>query len=280
MMIGVWRPAISESIDGRPLAQSVSELFFDFPYERLPENKFMAFFMRPECMVVMLIFYLVSKPLLKRIAKLIDPKAIWLRTLIAIHNLGLAIFSAVVVWNAWPAVFFHLAEEGWFSTYCDRTGTLWGTSGFGAWAIVFYISKYYEFLDTWILVLKGKEPSFLQVYHHTGIAFTMWGGVLSQSSWLVYVVLFNSVIHTFMYTYFFIKTISPKTEIKAAKYLTMAQIGQFFTGIALSSGVVVMGETCSVFASTRFMVRLIHVYAYGLIALFISFASRKYKKKP
>ena len=33
------------------------------------------------------------------------------------------------------------------------------------------------------------------------------------------------------YTYFFIKTIAPQTEIKAAKYLTMAQITQFFTGI-------------------------------------------------
>ena len=277
-MLGVWRPSISERIDGRPLAQSVSELFFDFPYDRLPENKFLAFFMRPDCMIGMLIFYLVSKPLFQAIAKLIDPKADWFRASIAIHNLALAIFSAVVAWNSWPIVVVHYMQEGLFSTYCDTEGTLWGESGLGAWAIVFYISKYYEFADTWVLVFKGKKPSFLQIYHHTGIAFTMWGAVLSQSSWLLFVVLLNSVIHTLMYTYFLIKTISPSTEIKAAKNLTVAQIAQFFTGLGCSAGVLVMGDKCDT-ASSRFMLGCLHVYGYGLIALFMAFASKKYKKK-
>jgi hypothetical protein len=276
-MPGVWRPAISESIDGQPLAQSVSELFFDFPYDRLPENKFLAFFLRPECMLAMMIFYLVSKPLFKAIAKFIDPKAGSFRASVAIHNLGLAIFSAVVAWNSWHVVVAHYMQEGLFSTYCDAEGTLWGASGFGAWAVVFYISKYYEFVDTWVLVFKGKKPSFLQIYHHTGIAFTMWGGVLSQSSWLMIVVLLNSVIHTLMYTYFLIKTISPTTEIKAAKNLTMAQIAQFYTGLGCSYGVFVMGDKCDT-ASSRFMLGCIHVYGYGLVALFMAFASRKYKK--
>lgn len=277
-MPGVWRPEISESIDGRPLAQSVSELFFDFPYDRLPENKFLAFFLRPECMFGMLIFYLVSKPLFRSIAKSIDPKAEWFRASIAVHNLALAIFSAVVVWNSWPIVAAHYLEEGLFATYCDTEGTLWGASGFGAWAIVFYISKYYEFADTWVLVFKGKKPSFLQIYHHTGIGFCMWGAVLSQSSWLIFVVLLNSVIHTLMYTYFLIKTISPSTEIKAAKNLTTAQIAQFFTGLGCSAGVLVMGDKCDT-ASSRFMLGCLHVYGWGLIALFMAFASRKYKKK-
>ena len=51
-----------------------------------------------------------------------------------------------------------------------------------------------------ILILKGKQASFLQVYHHTGIAFIMWAAVCSQSAWLQAVTLLNSVIHTLMYT--------------------------------------------------------------------------------
>jgi hypothetical protein len=276
-MLGVWRPSLSESVDGKPLATSVSELFFDFPYDRLPENKILAFFLRPEGMIGLLIFYWLSKPLFKAIQPFIDTKTTLFRASIAIHNLGLAIFSLVVAWNSWPVVLSHLIEEGRFATYCDPEGTLW-SGGLGAWSVVFYISKYYEFVDTWILVLKGKPPSFLQVYHHTGIAFCIWGGVLSQSAWLVYVVLLNSVIHTLMYTYFFIKTISPTTEIKAAKNLTMAQIGQFFTGITCSAAVLVMGEKCDT-ASSRFMLACLQVYGYGLIALFMAFAKRKYKKK-
>lgn len=176
-----------------------------------------------------------------------------------------------------PSLFEH--SYGGFETYCDPNGTLWGQStGFGAWSYIFYISKYWEFVDTWILVLKGKAPSFLQVYHHTGIAFCMWVGVLSQSSWLVPVVLLNSVIHTLMYTYFLIKTISPKTEIKSAKYLTKAQIGQFFTGIFYSAAVLYLGESCDS-QSSRFGLACLQVYGYGLIALFTAFSKRKYKKK-
>ena len=60
-------------------------------------------------------------------------------------------------------------------------------------------SCYYSPPRDRILILKGKEASFLQVYHHTGIAFLMWEAVCSQSAWLQFVTLFNSVIHTIMY---------------------------------------------------------------------------------
>ena len=30
----------------------------------------------------------------------------------------------------------------------------------------FYLSKYYEFFDTFLLYLNGKSPIFLQKYHH------------------------------------------------------------------------------------------------------------------
>ena len=76
---------------------------------------------------------------------------------------------------------------------------------------------------------------------------------------------------------FLIKTISPKVEIKAAKYLTMAQIGQFITGICISSGVLFLGESCDS-QSSRFALACLDIYGFGLIALFVAFANRKYKK--
>lgn len=106
----------------------------------------------------------------------------------------------------------------------------------------------------------------------------MWVGVLSQSSWLCYIVLFNSVVHTLMYTYFFIKTVNPKANIRVARYLTMTQIGQFFAGIGCSFGVLVMGEKCDT-RSSRVGLVCLHLYGYGLVALFVAFAKRKYSKK-
>lgn len=279
-MLGIWNPNWMESKDGLPLATKISDLFFtDFPYDRVPADPILQLVLRPECVLVLLVFYNVSKPLFRQIAKSVDPKAPWFIFSIAVHNFLLAVFSFVVVINSWPIVFRHYKRYGAFDTYCDPNGTLWEqSSGFGTWVLIFYVSKYWEFVDTWILVLKGKKPSFLQIYHHTGIAFCMWVGVLSQSSWLKAVVLLNSVIHTLMYTYFLIKTISPKTEIKGAKYLTQAQIGQFFTGIFYSAGVLILGEKCDS-QSSRFGLACLQVYGYGLIALFMAFSKRKYRKK-
>lgn len=277
-MLPVWRPTLPESADGRPLATNLKDLHLSFPYNRLTDNSFLNFFLRPESMVVLLIFYLVSKPGFKRLHDSIDPKAKWFISSIAVHNFALAVFSAVVAYNSWPIFIQHWRQHGLFNTYCDPEGTFW-SSGFGPWATIFYVSKYYEFVDTWILVLKGKQPSFLQVYHHTGIAFCMWVGILSQSAWLFQIVSLNSMIHTLMYTYFFIKTVNPKVEIKSAKYLTMAQIGQFFTGIICSYGVLIMGAKCDT-TSSRFGLACLHIYGYGLVALFMAFAQRKYRSKP
>lgn len=106
----------------------------------------------------------------------------------------------------------------------------------------------------------------------------MWAATVSQSAWLLLVVLLNSGIHTLMYTYFLLKTIKPSMEIKQAKYLTTAQITQFYTGIACSLPVLYMGENCDS-AASRFAVVALISYGVGLIFLFVSFAKRKYKKK-
>lgn len=275
----VWRPNLNDSIDGKPLVSKTSELFFNFPYHRLPENPWVAFFLRPEAMLGMALFYLCSKQPLAIIRDRIafSPKSEGFKNFVAFHNLALAVFSAITAWNSWAVVFSHLVARGFFPTYCDVEGTHW-QSGLGAWAIIFYLSKYSEFVDTWILVLKGKNASFLQVYHHTGIVFCMWGGVVCQSAWLLFVVCLNSLIHTFMYTYFFIKTLYPEIEIKSAKHLTFAQIAQLTFGLSCSLGFHVMGDACDTPAS-RVMLLCLLGYATSLVGLFVAFAKKKYKLK-
>ncbi len=39
---------------------------------------------------------------------------------------------------------------------------------------VYYLSKYLELLDTWILVLKGKSLSLLHVFHHAVMPLMCW----------------------------------------------------------------------------------------------------------
>lgn len=299
----IWKPNVPGiSTDGLPLVTTVEQFFFHFPYDRMPPliltdgggaeakssvlEKVVHYSMLPEVVISLLVFYMfLSEPLFTMIRTTIglSPNNLVLRVFVAVHNMALAIFSGVVAFHTWLLVVDHYLQFGFMATYCDVDGTLWesgpSTGGFGAWCILFYLSKYYEFLDSWILVLKGKKVSFLQTYHHTGIVFVMWGGVASHAAWLQFVVLLNSAIHTAMYTYYFLKTIRPTLEIKAAKYLTMAQIAQFLTGISCTLGVFALGDTCTTGTSSRFFLACLHLYGIGLIALFVSFANQKYSKK-
>ena len=116
-----------------------------------------------------LFFYLaISKKATAKFRDLVglDPKSPFLKAFVFLHNAALAVFSLVVFLKSTPLVVSHYAANGWESLHCSSA--FWN-EGFGFWANIFYISKYYEFVDSWILILKGKECSFLQVYHHTGI---------------------------------------------------------------------------------------------------------------
>lgn len=274
----MWTLQLDDSADGQPLASTVLDLFpQNFSYERLPDNWINAL-LRPNVVLAIILLYILSEAPLKGFMKAasLQPRTSSLfRIAVALHNFVLAVYSGLTVWATLTVVINRYIDTDLMEVYCDPKGELWH-AGLGAWSTLFYVSKFYEFVDTWILVLKGKPASFLQVYHHSGVAFILWIAVVSQAAWLSVVVLLNATIHTLMYTYFFIKTVSPTTEIKAAKYLTMAQIGQFLTGIAVSQPVFWL-EGCQS-ESSRFSLLCLNIYGFGLVALFLSFAKRKYKK--
>lgn len=42
------------------------------------------------------------------------------------------------------------------------------------WSYIYYLSKYYEFLDTVLLVVRKKHTSFLHVFHHATVVGMAW----------------------------------------------------------------------------------------------------------
>lgn len=102
---------------------------------------------------------------------------------------------------------------------------------FGWW---FYILKFYEVLDTVIILLKGRPLSLLQSYHHAGAMMCMWSGIRYQSPPIWIFVVFNSFIHSLMYFYFSLACLKIRVPVIVKRVLTSMQISQFVIGGSLA----------------------------------------------
>ena len=76
-------------------------------------------------------------------------------------------------------------------------GRIWN-EGLAFWGWWFYLSKFYEVLDTAIILAKGKRSTTLQKYHHAGAMLSMWAGMRFMSPPIWMFVLVNSGIHAMM----------------------------------------------------------------------------------
>lgn len=77
------------------------------------------------------------------------------------------------------------------------TGRLWN-EGLAFYGWIFYLSKFYEVLDTLIILAKGKLSSTLQTYHHAGAMMCMWAGMRYMSAPIWMFAFINSGIHAMM----------------------------------------------------------------------------------
>ncbi len=149
------------------------------------------------------------------------------------------------------------------------------------WITHFYISKYYEFIDTWIIYFKGKDPMFLQTYHHAGVVIIMWGLCVSYATPVIVLVFLNSFIHTLMYTYYTAAAFGYTSPLK--HYLTQMQIIQFVIGIyctVWTHWMIRPGTSQEMLTSAQSIaLATVEWYAAILIVLFVQFYISTYKKK-
>ncbi|KAB8297304.1 hypothetical protein EYC80_002659 [Monilinia laxa] len=122
---------------------------------------------------------------------------------------------------------FKLTSEG----IPDSTdlGRLWN-EGLAFYGWFFYLSKFYEVLDTVIILAKGKRSSTLQTYHHAGAMMCMWAGIRFMSPPIWMFVFVNSGIHALMYTYYTLTAFSVPIPQALKRSLTTMQIIQFLVG--------------------------------------------------
>merc|ERR1712151_590951 len=89
-----------------------------------------------------------------------------LQACVAVHNALLCIVSIVLSFGTLFAVFQGNPYSSLEQFFClpQRVPIMPANLNFWVWA--FYVSKYWELLDTVLLVIRKRPLSFLHVYHH------------------------------------------------------------------------------------------------------------------
>lgn len=87
------------------------------------------------------------------------------------------------------AIFFCLVSA--------NTKSLW-EEGCAYLGWIFYMSKFYEIVDTMIILARGKKSSTLQTYHHAGVLLCGWASLKYESPAVLVGIVLNSGVHTLM----------------------------------------------------------------------------------
>ncbi|KAI7828394.1 fatty acid elongase [Kickxella alabastrina] len=189
------------------------------------------------------------------------------------HNAILAVYSAWAFMGVFPTFINDISTKGLRNGLCDFDGTRWNSVLF-MHTYLFYLSKFYELIDSVIIILKGRKASVLQIYHHAGVIMVMYFANYYCSSASVFIVWENAGVHTIMYTYYALTVIGISPPGK--QYLTSLQIFQFLFGqsVAVMYMLIPGCET----ASQRTWVWILTAYLLPLIYLFVQFFVSTYKK--
>lgn len=201
-------------------------------------------------------------------------------TLVLVHNLILMVYSFISFISTLPIMVDGFMNLPLGEAFCDQKALLW-SRGMQFWTFVFYLSKYYELIDTLIILLKGRPSSFLQTFHHTGAIMAMFLLCKYETKGAFVFVVFNSFIHTIMYCYYSLTCLGYRPKWK--QILTQMQISQFLIGNPLAL-VYCLYPGClhpdPQMAQGQFYSLLFNfVYVGCLVFLFNNFAERTYKKE-
>eukprot|EP01116_Phalansterium_solitarium_P010702 TRINITY_DN2582_c0_g1_i1.p1 TRINITY_DN2582_c0_g1~~TRINITY_DN2582_c0_g1_i1.p1 ORF type:complete len:262 (+),score=94.36 TRINITY_DN2582_c0_g1_i1:183-968(+) len=152
-----------------------------------------------------------------------------LKKLLALHNFVLCALSAVMAagmgWAILRVYMQHGAERAYCGLTAEAAETDSGVSAVWFWLNVFWISKWYELLDTVFIVVSGKRPIFLHVWHHAWVLVVPWYA-LKVDLFFAWITMFNnSAVHIWMYYYYAIRSLG--RDVWWRKYITQVQIVQF-----------------------------------------------------
>eukprot|EP01064_Diplonema_japonicum_P028232 TRINITY_DN427_c0_g5_i1.p1 TRINITY_DN427_c0_g5~~TRINITY_DN427_c0_g5_i1.p1 ORF type:complete len:268 (+),score=59.63 TRINITY_DN427_c0_g5_i1:52-855(+) len=241
-----------------------------FVYNNLDWQELREEVVQSEVLYLTLLF-LVGKAVLPKLED--TTRRAYLTPFLKVYNLCMVLYSA----GSFIAMHQALTEVKMYSNDCTAA---FAHPLFETTARIFYYSKFFEFIDSFGLVMAGKRVSFLQTWHHFGAPWDMWLFVTAKHEGLYIFVYLNSFVHTIMYAYYLLTLM--KIPFPAKPLITVMQIVQFHLGFYL---IWWYKDIKCYTDSPRLMFGWIfnHVYVGGVLLLFINFSIWTYictPKKP
>lgn len=183
------------------------------------------------------------------------------------HNAALALYSGYTFLSLCNIIYvqgIHTGHMVYMSQSVIKNVIFW-----------FYMSKYYEYFDTFLIYMKGRNPIFLQKYHHIGAVICWHLCYEYDVDFIIFGTIINSGIHTVMYSYYLMTLL--KWNVRNIRmYITFGQMGQLIAGV--SAGAYYYYPPAETNLNYG-IIMLFNVYIYGLIYLFAQFMFENYSKK-
>jgi len=222
-----------------------------------------------EIPLVAVSLYLVMIPLLRaHVAKVGKYNT---RSVALAWNLGLSIFSMVGLAACAPVMLSSLLDSGSDFTICANA-SWYGHGWHGLWVALFIYSKFFELVDTALLLLSARPVILLHWWHHLTVLLYCWHSYATRSGTGLWYASMNYGVHSVMYAYF-----GATQHSKAARdyckpyamYITLLQLAQMVVGIAVTAramAVQAAGRECNV-NKTNSILGLLMYFSYFVLFL-------------
>jgi len=198
------------------------------------------------------------------------PIPFWVRGFAFVHNMFMSVLSLVMLLGIVLGA-YQKERFSSFSNYaCNRTMKNVGLLPFSMY--VFYLSKAFEFVDTFLLVLTKKKLIWLHKIHHLTTMSLVWHAMHIDMAAEITCGALNCFVHVIMYLYF----ASPINFLRP--FITFFQIFQF----VLALGVIGYASYVRYFTSLppcegTALGEFHGIFMYGVyLAMFVNFFVQQY----
>jgi len=218
--------------------------------------------------------YVVLIPLLLKLME--GRKAVDLGSFPFYWNTFLSVFSMAGFAYCAPVILSELATNGFYFTTC-APAPWYGAGRHGLFVALFIYSKFFELVDTAIILLAKRQLMFLHWWHHVTVLLYCWHAYATQIATGLWFATMNYFVHSVMYGYYAAMgsaKMRPKVK-KFAIYITLLQLLQMVVGIFVTVKAVMYqasGHPCRVNKTNSIMG--LAMYASYFVLFFIFFLGR------